>query len=110
MFLEILNVILRDPAKAHEVIWSLVGLALGVIAALTIVIREILHGIAACKRAKQEYFPKPVSQSNLSVVDSERVGPKTVVKTRLTQRGPIAHNRRNSKKFRQRSPLGRVVT
>jgi len=54
---KILEIVVSDPARAHEVVWALVGLALGTIAAIAIVVREIFHAIAVCKRAKEEYLP-----------------------------------------------------
>ena len=92
--------VMRHSAEIHEGVWRLVGLALGVIAAITIVVREVFHGIAVLKRSKDEYLPT-IKRAHF---DSSPIGPATTPSTlrrmprkKLTMfwpgsRTPAAHN------------------
>jgi hypothetical protein len=101
---------LSNPARAHEAIWAFVGLALGFVAALTILGREILHGIALLRRAKEEHLHKKPTPG-LSPVDVP-VPRRTIVVTHhhiYHQSGPTNSNRRNPKRSGRRPILPAVT-
>ena len=101
---DFLRWVFSDPGRAHEAIWAFVGLALGFIAAVVVLVREVFHGIDMLRRAKEEHFPSKKPEVTLSPVDEPPPQRKTIIiKHIYDARGPATHNRRHPNATRQRA-------
>ena len=63
---------MTDPGRAHEMLWGAVGLALGVVGAITILLREIFHCIALVRSSFDEYLGVGKQQPKVPARDSKR--------------------------------------